>query len=883
MQPGVRFLKTIIAAALLALALLSLPAHQALAQATILCGPNPCTSSPMGDPISNQFGIVNSNFSMLPWLALTSSPTGTILGNATGSTAAPGAITLGTNLSFAGSVLNATGGGSGITALTGPVTASGTGSVASSITALAVTPAMLSYATMVSPLQFGAICNGSSSNATVDTAGIQAAINYIGSSGTVQMPTGATCYVNSTITVAGNGVRIVGAGRYSSEITFVPSANGSVFKFYNGGSGESFGNSLIGVGFRTADTTYTKTAIEIIDQGGFELKDILVTGGTSWTGGSAIASDCGTTDTQAGSIALRICGRDNDHAEDLYFIADRNIVFSVDPNVATESNDHWHFQDVYITQVAGVANALIWVDPLAVMTNITFDGVEAWVGGTYGFYMNKTAAVYGDHQLSFDNVRGEQGSVSTDYLFYLSSNVRIDQPIFRNILVGTAANGWYLHGAFSTVIDGANFYGGGTSFMVADSSDFGIKWSGVQLGSGTAMTMTTQTLMSATYGYPNTSVPTDAIWNRTGEVSGSTLGMPLTLTTQGAFFTAPSSWGTAGYGVSIPALSVTDGTASGTIAEETSIGIGAPTIAATNAATTITNLDNVYIAAPIAGTNVTATNLWSLRTAGGILDGNTLSVYDSNNISAGHINFTANASTIQIGNSAENQTVTFGTTGTTNFEGPVIIQSSQNFTTTRILAAAAASGDIGSTALPFANLWLGTAATNNFKLQPAATAAARIINLWDFGANGPSTQNYPGITILTSQYTNSTTTFSNVAGGNTLQFPVLASTTYTAECHLYYQSVALGGLNIEFTGPASPTAVTYGLSEPTALGTTDNSVATAYSTSLGNVIVTAATNFDALVSFSLINGANAGTVNLLAKASTAVQLQIQAGSFCRVQ
>jgi|HubBroStandDraft_6_1064221.scaffolds.fasta_scaffold00134_26 hypothetical protein len=200
-----------------------------------------------------------------------------------------------------------------------------------------------------------------------------------------------------------------------------------------------------------------------------------------------------------------------------------------------------------------------------------------------------------------------------------------------------------------------------------------------------------------------------------------------------------------------------------------------------------------------------------------------------------------------------------------------------------IVPAVAGTGDLGSTLLPYGNLWLGTAATNNFKFQPAATAAARVINLWDFGANGPSTQNYPGITILTSQYTNSTTGFTNVTGGNTLQFPVLANTTYTAECHLYYQSVALGGLNIEFTGPAAPTAVIYGLSEPTALGTTDNSVATAYSTSLGNVIVTAATNFDALVSFSLINGANAGTVNLLAKASTAVQLQIQAGSFCKVQ
>lgn len=39
--------------------------------------------------------------------------------------------------------------------------------------------------------------------------------------------------------------------------------------------------------------------------------------------------------------------------------------------------------------------------------------------------------------------------------------------------------------------------------------------------------------------------------------------------------------------------------------------------------------------------------------------------------------------------------------------------------------------DLGSTALPFLNLWLGTAATNNFKFQPGATAGARIVTMTD--------------------------------------------------------------------------------------------------------------------------------------------------------
>lgn len=43
----------------------------------------------------------------------------------------------------------------------------------------------------------------------------------------------------------------------------------------------------------------------------------------------------------------------------------------------------------------------------------------------------------------------------------------------------------------------------------------------------------------------------------------------------------------------------------------------------------------------------------------------------------------------------------------------------------------AAAVGLGTTALPFLNMFLGTAATNNFKLQPAATAGARIITVTD--------------------------------------------------------------------------------------------------------------------------------------------------------
>jgi hypothetical protein len=49
------------------------------------------------------------------------------------------------------------------------------------------------------------------------------------------------------------------------------------------------------------------------------------------------------------------------------------------------------------------------------------------------------------------------------------------------------------------------------------------------------------------------------------------------------------------------------------------------------------------------------------------------------------------------------------------------------------------------------------------------------------------------------------------------------------------------------------------------------------------VVTAATTNFDAAVTFGLVNGPKAGTVTLQAKSSAAVNLTIQPGSFCREQ
>lgn len=148
--------------------------------------------------------------------------------------------------------------------------------------------------------------------------------------------------------------------------------------------------------------------------------------------------------------------------------------------------------------------------------------------------------------------------------------------------------------------------------------------------------------------------------------------------------------------------------------------------------------------------------------------------------------------------------------------------------------------------------------------------------------NNGGNQQIPIVLMLTAQYTNSTTGFTTVGTPN-LAFPVAANRNYTATCHIYYQAAATGGLNIQFTGPAAPTAVTIGLNLPLSSTTFATGVVTAFGSSVGAAVTTATTNWDAVVSLGLLNGVNAGTVTLQAKSSAAAQLQIQAGSYCIVQ
>jgi hypothetical protein len=140
--------------------------------------------------------------------------------------------------------------------------------------------------------------------------------------------------------------------------------------------------------------------------------------------------------------------------------------------------------------------------------------------------------------------------------------------------------------------------------------------------------------------------------------------------------------------------------------------------------------------------------------------------------------------------------------------------------------------------------------------------------------------------IVTSAYTNATQSASNVTG---LSFSIAANATNVITCQIVYQtSLATGGPNLIWTGPASPTAVAATMfidgsgtaaivRGAAAHGTTFAS--TALSPTYGSFVT--ATDFALVTTLTVQNGSNAGTVQLQALASAAsTTITFQVGSSC---
>jgi hypothetical protein len=281
----------------------------------------------------------------------------------------------------------------------------------------------------------------------VSTAIASALTSIAGTTGILEFPSGLYLATLAS-TIAANRVFLVGEGPSSTFIKFNPSATATCFNFDRGAS--SIDQSGIdGFGF-TSDNSNTKTAIRVRDGRGCFVRNMGTVG--TWSG--------------TGSIFLHTLGRDTLTVCKVNVGCERPVVIDVNPNFATLHCDHFHFQDCELSTTATAGKVIEIVDGVNI-SNLTFDGYQAWTLGKYGLYWNDAASVQASYGLVISGLRPEQGTDATGHSIYLASTAQnLQQVSIRDSYLDLSRNGIFLRRALQVSL--TNVYSGATSGNAID-------------------------------------------------------------------------------------------------------------------------------------------------------------------------------------------------------------------------------------------------------------------------------------------------------------------------------------------------------------------------------------------------------------------------------
>lgn len=291
--------------------------------------------------------------------------------------------------------------------------------------------------------------------ATDDTTAFTTAISVaqeMTNGGFVHVPAGSYT-VSSTLATSGDRIHIRGDGRSATRIVFAPTASDVLFEFHNGSSA-IVRCSLKGMSIYSNDSTFTKTAIDLYDTEEFELEDVEI--------GGSIAVSSVAYWSGSNSIGLRTRGRQCFASKNVSISADRPVVISVNPN-STIDIDHFNFNNQYL-----IANGhpVVEIETGVELTNVSFDGYQAWVKGTHGLYWLDTTSTGQSAMLKLENVRWEQGTHAGDYLVRIEHNTALTGVKLINCRGGGDAigrNGYYFRKVNNVLWDTTLYEGTGVA------------------------------------------------------------------------------------------------------------------------------------------------------------------------------------------------------------------------------------------------------------------------------------------------------------------------------------------------------------------------------------------------------------------------------------
>jgi Pectate lyase superfamily protein len=264
--------------------------------------------------------------------------------------------------------------------------------------------------------------------------------------------------ITSTLTMDQDYLHLRGSGMGSTRLIFAPDRDATLLEL-GGTRQERYLGSVSDLTLYSRDPKYTKIGIDIIDVSGWDIRDVSVQG--------SITSGRAHYWSGRGSIGIRVRGREVTRLGPLYIYADKPIQISDNPSNSIDI-DHFHFQD---NLLVGNGYPIVTIDSGVNLTNVTFDGYQAWVKGTHGLYWVDKTTSQTSLRLALRNVRWEQGSSASDYLVRIEHNYALQGLTIENCFGGADRNGFMLRKVTNVNIADTYYIGqnGLTALDVDDS------------------------------------------------------------------------------------------------------------------------------------------------------------------------------------------------------------------------------------------------------------------------------------------------------------------------------------------------------------------------------------------------------------------------------
>ena len=324
-------------------------------------------------------------------------------------------------------------------------------------------------------------------------------------------------------------VRIQGTGPWTTMLVFAPTANATAWTFVSGNASVLYSASLSNLALTSADTTFTKVGVNLIDVSEFTMRDVTIGPAGAWAG--------------AGSIGLQTNGRELSVIDTVTIRADKPFVIGKNPNYATLDLDAWTFRKIYASALG--AFPVYTVNDDTTLTSVTFEQ-QVFTASKGAFSWIKTAGTAASYQITFRDIRHESpADPAVESLAIINNSAAQIQGVLVDQYVISGSHGVRFFGVRDAVVRLFQFQDASNRGLLADSMRLTLDQCFWQTGStntitnmelrlGHRSTASTQTLPTTGVYEPTSNdkkhlIVTDTgYWQGKGTIAnGATVTLPL--------------------------------------------------------------------------------------------------------------------------------------------------------------------------------------------------------------------------------------------------------------------------------------------------------------------------------------------------------------------